>query len=161
MCTLMGLGVIREVQIVGVASWRRITSLITFTLATQVAKYCAIATCRRFFHTSPELRALQEPLPSEDNPSAWPRVAVQLPMFNERAVCQAIIDSACALTWPASRLVVQVLDDSTDRVTRDLVDDQAAAWHERGVHVQVVRRTSRQGYKAGALKEVRAWCHVL
>lgn len=119
-----------------------------------MAKYCALAAWRHLYHTAPELRAAQDPLPPDDDPAAWPRVAVQLPMFNERAVCQAIIDCACMLTWPASRLVVQVLDDSTDRITRELVDDQAAAWQERGVQIQVLRRTSRHGYKAGALKEV-------
>lgn len=39
----------------------------------------------------------------------FPRVAVQLPMFNERAVCQAIIDSACEMVWPRSRFTVQVI----------------------------------------------------
>lgn len=48
----------------------------------------------------------------------------------------------------------QVLDDSTDVHTRQLVDDKAAEWQERGVAVHVVRRTNRSGYKAGALKEV-------
>ena len=38
----------------------------------------------------------------------YPMVAIQLPMFNERAVCQAIIDSACEQHWPASRLKIQV-----------------------------------------------------
>ena len=28
-------------------------------------------------------------------------------------------------------------------------------WRERGVNVECVRRTNRQGYKAGAMKEVR------
>ena len=50
---------------------------------------------------------------------------------------------------------MQVLDDSTDRVTRDLVDDKVLEWRERGVDCEVVRRTNRAGYKAGALKEVR------
>jgi hypothetical protein len=36
------------------------------------------------------------------------QVAVQLPMFNERAVCQAIIDSACEMHWPSDRFCVQV-----------------------------------------------------
>ena len=49
----------------------------------------------------------------------------------------------------------EVLDDSTDKVTRDLVDDRVAEWKERGVNVVCVRRTNRQGYKAGALKDVR------
>ena len=38
----------------------------------------------------------------------YPKIAVQLPMFNERAVCQAIIDAACELQWPAQRLKIQV-----------------------------------------------------
>lgn len=36
------------------------------------------------------------------------QVAVQLPMFNERAVCQAIIDCCAELEWPAERLKIQV-----------------------------------------------------
>ena len=36
------------------------------------------------------------------------RVAVQLPMFNERAVCQSIIDAACNLEWPVTALNIQV-----------------------------------------------------
>ena len=36
------------------------------------------------------------------------QVAVQLPMFNERAVCQAIIDCCAELEWPAQRLKIQV-----------------------------------------------------
>ena len=47
-----------------------------------------------------------------------------------------------------------MLDDSTDPHTRQLVDDHALLWQERGVAVDVVRRTNRAGYKAGALKEV-------
>ena len=51
--------------------------------------------------------------------------------------------------------MLQVLDDSTCAKTRQLVDDAALEWRERGVNVTVVRRTNRSGYKAGALKEVR------
>ena len=39
----------------------------------------------------------------------FPRVAIQLPMFNERAVCQAIIDSACEMHWPHDRSLIQVV----------------------------------------------------
>ncbi len=46
-----------------------------------------------------------------------------------------------------------MLDDSTDWTTRQLVDDKVAEWQERGVMVEAVRRTHRQGYKAGALKQ--------
>ncbi|KDD76984.1 glycosyltransferase-like protein, partial [Helicosporidium sp. ATCC 50920] len=90
-------------------------------------------------------------LPSD--PLLYPKVAVQLPMFNERAVCQSIIDYCAQLEWPLSRLRIQVLDDSTDAVTRRLVDDRVLEWSERGVDVECVRRTNRSGYKAGAMKE--------
>lgn len=55
---------------------------------------------------------------------------------------------------------MQVLDDSTDKGTRDLVDDKVLEWKERGVEIEVRRRTNRAGYKAGALHEVtllRTW----
>ena len=54
-----------------------------------------------------------------------------------------------------SCVMLQVLDDSTDRTTRDLVDDKVVEWRERGVNIEVMRRSNRAGYKAGALKEVR------
>ncbi|KAA6423917.1 MAG: glycosyltransferase family 2 [Trebouxia sp. A1-2] len=47
----------------------------------------------------------------------------------------------------------KVLDDSTDRITRELVDDKLMEWLEHGFDIEVLRRTNRAGYKAGALKE--------
>ena len=49
-----------------------------------------------------------------------------------------------------------MLDDSTDSVTRELVDEKVLEWRERGINVECLRRTNRQGYKAGAMKEVGA-----
>jgi hypothetical protein len=53
-----------------------------------------------------------------------------------------------------------VLDDSTDSVTRELVDEKVLEWRERGINVECLRRTNRQGYKAGAMKEVGGWVLV-
>ena len=61
-----------------------------------------------------EVRAAPEPgSVSAENVKDFPNVVVQLPMFNEKEVCQAVIDAACQLDWPKSRMMVQVLDDST------------------------------------------------
>jgi len=60
----------------------------------------------------------------------------------------------CMHTPGSFLLTVQVLDDSTCAATRQLVDEKVLEWRERGVCVTCVRRTNRQGYKAGALKEV-------
>jgi cellulose synthase/poly-beta-1,6-N-acetylglucosamine synthase-like glycosyltransferase len=91
---------------------------------------------------------LEAPIADEDCPT----VLVQLPIFNERFVIERLIDSVVAFDWPADRLRIQVLDDSTDE-TVDVVD-QAVRRHQRdGVHITHVRRTDRSGYKAGALRE--------
>jgi hypothetical protein len=49
------------------------------------------------------------PLPAE--PREWPRVTVQLPLFNELYVAKRLIDAVAALDYPADRLQIQVLDD--------------------------------------------------
>ncbi|MCE9594512.1 MAG: glycosyltransferase [Planctomycetes bacterium] len=83
-------------------------------------------------------------------PGDWPVVTVQLPIYNERTVIARLLASAGALDYPAGKLEIQVLDDSTDE-TRDIVDREVAAMVLRGLDVRVVRRTERRGFKAGAL----------
>ncbi len=81
---------------------------------------------------------------------AWPRVTVQLPIFNEMYVVERLIDAAAALDYPRDRLQVQVLDDSTDETTA-LAEARAAQHRKEGVDVRVLHRTDRAGFKAGAL----------
>ena len=96
-------------------------------------------------------RRLARPLPDE-----LPYVCVQLPMYNEPAVARRIIDAACLLRWPRDLLEIQVLEDSDAEVPcRAIVDTTAAAWRERGLMCNVVRRTHRRGFKAGALEAGR------
>lgn len=47
-----------------------------------------------------------------------------------------------------------MLDDSTDKATRDVVDAAIAHWRDKGIDIEAIRRTNRQGYKAGAMHEV-------
>nr|CAB3470915.1 unnamed protein product [Digitaria exilis] len=84
---------------------------------------------------------------------AYPMVLVQIPMYNEREVYQVSIGAACGLSWPADRIIVQVLDDSTDPVTKELVRGECERWASKGVDVRYEVRDSRRGYKAGALRE--------
>lgn len=66
--------------------------------------------------TKPEDIYKPRPLPEFDvhfSGHGLPKVAVQLPMFNERAVCQAVIDSACEMHWPWRKLKIQVQRTST------------------------------------------------
>ena len=96
------------------------------------------------------------PEPAGRLPVVHPTVCVQLPMFNEPAVARRTIEAACNMNWPADRFSVQVLDDSTDEDTRDLVEDVCAGVRaSTGVNCRVLHRVDRHGYKAGALEEGR------
>jgi cellulose synthase/poly-beta-1,6-N-acetylglucosamine synthase-like glycosyltransferase len=96
------------------------------------------------------------PEPPGRLPAEYPTVCVQLPMFNEHAVAQRLIEAATRMTWPADRFSVQVLDDSTDEGTRSLVEAVCARLRaSTGVDCSVRHRADRRGYKAGALEEGR------
>ena len=81
-----------------------------------------------------------------------PFVTVQLPIFNEQFVIDRLIEACCNLDYPADKLEIQVLDDSTDstvetaRATVDL-------YRSLGHNIVYLHRVNRHGYKAGALDE--------
>jgi cellulose synthase/poly-beta-1,6-N-acetylglucosamine synthase-like glycosyltransferase len=80
----------------------------------------------------------------------YPRVTVQLPIFNEKYTIERLLASVTGLDYPADKLQIQVLDDSTDDtaiLTKNLVDD----YKSQGINIEWIHRTDRTGYKAGAL----------
>jgi cellulose synthase/poly-beta-1,6-N-acetylglucosamine synthase-like glycosyltransferase len=79
-----------------------------------------------------------------------PAVTVQVPLRNEQHVARRVLRAVGALDWPRDRLEIQILDDSDDE-TCAIVDAEAARLCDIGLDVQVLRRTSPEGYKAGAL----------
>jgi cellulose synthase/poly-beta-1,6-N-acetylglucosamine synthase-like glycosyltransferase len=81
----------------------------------------------------------------------FPFITVQLPVYNERFVAARLIDATAGLEWPRENFEIQVLDDSDDD-TRQIVDDAARYWNQRGITIHVLRRTERSGFKAGALR---------
>ncbi|OVA04636.1 hypothetical protein BVC80_1711g23 [Macleaya cordata] len=85
--------------------------------------------------------------------SNYPMVLVQIPMYNEKEVYQLSIGAACDLSWPSDRIIIQVLDDSTDPVIKDMVEVECQKWASKGVNIKYEIRGNRNGYKAGALKE--------
>lgn len=81
--------------------------------------------------------------------SHLPTVTVQLPVYNEKYVVDRLICAAAKLKYPAAKLEIQVLDDSTDE-TAELIKDSIAKYPE--VNFTYIRRDDRTGFKAGALK---------
>ena len=96
------------------------------------------------------LRSLREHRAEAPPPKAWPRVTVQLPVYNERYVVERLIDAIAAFDYPHEQLEIQVLDDSTDE-TVDIVAKKVAYYQTQGLAIRHVRRSERTGFKAGAL----------
>ncbi len=81
-----------------------------------------------------------------------PVVTVQLPLYNEYYVAERIIEAVCSLEYPKDKLEIQVLDDSNDE-TVDVVAKTVLHFQSLGYDIKHVRRTTRAGFKAGALKD--------
>jgi cellulose synthase/poly-beta-1,6-N-acetylglucosamine synthase-like glycosyltransferase len=91
-------------------------------------------------------------LPDNKMPEVFPRVTIQLPMYNEMYVIERLIRSVCNINYPKDKLEIQVLDDSTDEtveIAKKLVDE----YRQKGFDIHYIHRNDRSGYKAGALKE--------
>ena len=83
-------------------------------------------------------------------PAVWPPVTIQLPIFNEKYTVERLLRAVTRLDYPADRLQIQVLDDSTDD-TCDLLTKLVERYRARGVNIELIHRVDRKGYKAGAL----------
>ncbi|KAG4383743.1 hypothetical protein AAZX31_13G133300 [Glycine max] len=119
--------------------------------------YMGIVICLvKLFSRRPEKRYKWEPMKDdvELGNSSYPMVLVQVPMYNEREqVYQLSIGAACGLSWPSDRIIIQVLDDSTNPTIKELVQMECSRWASKGVNIKYEVRDNRDGYKAGALKE--------
>jgi cellulose synthase/poly-beta-1,6-N-acetylglucosamine synthase-like glycosyltransferase len=82
----------------------------------------------------------------------FPKVTIQLPIYNERYVVERLLEAATRIDYPRELLQIQVLDDSTDDtrfVCSRLVSEYARAGHP----ISYYHRAHRHGFKAGALAE--------
>ena len=79
-------------------------------------------------------------------------VTIQLPLYNEMYVIERLINSVCEIDYPKDKMEIQVLDDSTDETTA-IVARVVEEKKKLGFDISHVRRGTREGYKAGALKE--------
>ena len=87
-----------------------------------------------------------------NNPNKIPFVTIQLPVYNELYVMKRLLKNIAKLEYPLEKLEIQVLDDSTDESV-EITAKHIKKIQEKGIDIQHIRRTNRQGFKAGALKE--------
>ena len=81
-----------------------------------------------------------------------PGITVQLPIFNEQFVVDRLIQACCNLDYPADKLEIQVLDDSTDD-TAEVAQAAVELYQSLGHRIVYIHRVNRHGFKAGALDE--------
>lgn len=82
----------------------------------------------------------------------YPTVTIQLPIYNELYVVGRLIKAACGIKYPKEKLEIQLLDDSTDETTA-IAAKFVQEMTSRGFEIKHIRRETREGYKAGALRE--------
>lgn len=93
----------------------------------------------------------------DNNPVPKPRidenakVTIQLPLYNELYVTERLIKATCEIEYPKDKLEIQVLDDSTDETT-EIVSNIVKQKQAEGFDIKHIRRGTREGFKAGALK---------
>lgn len=95
--------------------------------------------------------------PLFDNVHTLPHVTTQIPLYNEANVAERVIRAVAEIDYPVTKHEIQILDDSTDE-TSIIIDQTVESLRREGKDIHVLRRTKRQGYKAGALTEGMAVC---
>ena len=86
------------------------------------------------------------------NSEEIPLVTIQLPVYNELYVMERLLQNIAKIDYPREKLEIQVLDDSTDE-SIETTSIEIKKVKELGIDIKHIRRTNRQGFKAGALKE--------
>ncbi len=78
----------------------------------------------------------------------FPKVSVQLPIYNEKEVVSRLIDAISDMRWPRESFEIIILDDSDDETSR-VIDEKVV---QNQLDIKVLRRENRSGFKAGALQ---------
>ena len=82
----------------------------------------------------------------------WPKITIQLPIFNERYVIERLVDCVAQFDYPREKMDIQVLDDSTDE-TQEVARNCVERHRQLGLPITYIHRDNREGFKAGALQE--------
>lgn len=95
-------------------------------------------------------RKIAKQLTEVESMTEFPQVTIQLPVYNELYVIERLIDAVANFNYPADKLEIQVLDDSTDE-TVEIISQKVNDWKKKGIDIHHIQRPTRVGFKAGAL----------
>ena len=91
--------------------------------------------------------------PSQNGMTSRPAVAVHLPVYNELDVADRLLDACVKMADHYGKALVRVcvIDDSDDETCAKL-DALSKSYNQQGYKVEIFRRGTRAGFKAGALQ---------
>jgi cellulose synthase/poly-beta-1,6-N-acetylglucosamine synthase-like glycosyltransferase len=91
--------------------------------------------------------------PNQNGMTSRPPVAVHLPVYNEYYVADRLLGACAKMADHYGRDLVRVvvIDDSDDE-TQGKLDTLSKSYNEQGYRVDILRRGTRAGFKAGALQ---------
>ena len=75
-------------------------------------------------------------------------------------VYQQSISAVAQLDWPKEKILIQVLDDSSDAEVQTLISNEVCKWQQNGTRIVYRHRIDRTGYKAGNLKSAMSCNYV-
>jgi len=139
-----------------VADWVEITGYILFAIYVLTALWLFVNAMVQL-HLLWHYKKKKQTFTNHALPQPLPSITVQVPVYNEKYVIERLLQALAQLDYPKDKLQVQVLDDSTDE-TRFLIDKQVATLQKQGIDIDVLRRSDRKGYKAGALQYGLTFC---
>lgn len=102
-------------------------------------------------HLTRRAKKYREPI--SDTLSEKPAVAVHLPVYNEFYVAGRLVESCVSMAEQYGKDLVKIyiIDDSDDE-TREEIDGLSSRFASAGYNIEVLRRGTRAGFKAGALQ---------
>lgn len=127
--------------------WYEFTVLIVYFLA---LGYLFLYSLGQLHLTFKYLKASKSTSVAPSKLVNYPKVTIQLPVFNEKYVIKRLIDAVCQIDYPQDSLEIQVLDDSTDE-TSTLAEERISYYISKGVDIKLIQRPDRINFKAGAL----------
>lgn len=136
----------------------RMVSAIVFSPVADIILGVSVALSFSFFiygintlHLTRKARGYSQP--SQNGLTSRPAVAIHLPVYNEFYVADRLLAACAKMADHYGRGLVRVcvIDDSDDETSQKL-DALAKGYTEQGYKVEVLRRGTRAGFKAGALQ---------
>lgn len=98
-------------------------------------------------------RRYKSPKLPPDSSAYRPRVAIHLPIYNEKYVIRRLVEACTCMAedYGIEKVKILIIDDSDDD-TVEVVNEVVEDFLEKHFRIEVLRRGCRTGFKAGALQ---------